>query len=293
MDKFAFLTLDLEDLKDSLCFKKSRDGLPSAMDGARVFFSLCEEEGIKGVIFVLANRLEEDLPLLKEAVSKGFEIALHGYEHVLATSYSLEEFISLTKKAKKEVEQALGIEIKGYRAPGWALSEEEHASLRELGFAYSSSVCFTKDWASFSTPLKLDGYAEILPNIYGYKGFYEFALPRVTGGPFAGLSLGGGAIPRLFPRFEVSEYMRKSAKSGGSFILNTHPFEFASYPWSYDSSLRLCDNLYLGSGRKAWKKRLKRYIAIFKKRGYRFLTFSECLAVLEGEEEERLAPDRS
>ena len=158
MERIAFLTLDVEDLKDSLCFKKGerKENLPSAMDGAKAFLSLCKENGIKATLFVLASRLEEDLPLLQEALSLGFEIGIHGYEHVMVTDYSLEEFKAITKKAKDEVEAKLGIEVKGYRAPGWAISEEEHSSLASLGFAYSSSLCFTKSWASFVAPPKLE-----------------------------------------------------------------------------------------------------------------------------------------
>ncbi len=279
MEKIAFLTLDVEDLKNSLCFKEEKDkeGLPSAMDGANVFLSLCEENGVKGTLFVLASRLEEDLPLLQRALSMGFEIGLHGYEHVIPTNYSLEEFKYLTKKAKEEAEEKLGIEIKGYRAPGWAISEEQHASLVSIGFKYSSSVCFTKSWASFANPPKLESYEEIAPCIYRYKGFTEFALPTVLRGPFAGLALGGGVIPRLFPLFEASSYMKEHARKGDPFILNAHPFEFSSYLWKYRPELRIRDNIYLNDGRKDWKKRLAHYIAIFKKQGYRFLTFEQYL----------------
>ncbi len=279
MEKVAFLSFDVEDLKDSLCFMngKGKENLPSAMDGVRTFFSLCKEKKVKATLFVLASRLEEDLPFLQEALSLGFEIGIHGYDHVLATNYSLGEFESLTRKAKEEVEKKLGVAIKGYRAPGWALSEVEHASLSSLGFAYSSSLCFSKSWASFSPSPKLEGYWQIAPYLYEYKGFVEFALPLVPFGPFEGLPLGGGVVPRFFPLFEVSSYMKDHAKRGDPFVLNAHPFEFSSYSWRYHPDLRLRDNVYLGNGRKQWKKRLAHYIDIFKEHGYRFMTFEEYL----------------
>ncbi len=279
MEKVAFLTLDVEDLKDSLCFQdeEEKETLPSAMDGVKTFFALCKENDIKATLFVLSSRLEEDLPLLQEAVSLGFEIGIHGNEHVMVTSYSLEEFKSLTKKAKEEVEKKLGIAVKGYRAPGWAISEEEHDSLASLGFEYSSSLCFAKRWASFALPPKLENYQQLAPYLYRYKGFTEFALPTVSSGPFSGLPLGGGVIPRLFPLFEVSAYMKEHAKRGDPFILNAHPFEFSSYLWKYHPELRVRDNIYLNDGRKNWKKRLAHYIGIFKKQGYRFMTFEEYL----------------
>lgn len=279
MEKVAFLTLDVEDLKDSLCFQKKeeKEALPSAMDGVNAFFALCKENDVKATLFVLASRLEEDLPLLQEAISLGFEIGIHGYEHVMATRYSLEEFKFLTKKAKDEVERKLGISVRGYRAPGWAIREEEHASLSSLGFEYSSSLCFTKSWASFSLPPKLAGYQKLAPYIYRNKSFTEFALPTVSSGPFSGLPLGGGVVPRLFPLFEVSAYMEEHAKKGDPFVLNAHPFEFSSYAWKHHPELRIRDNIYLNDGRKNWKKRLARYIEIFKERCYSFMTFEEYL----------------
>jgi hypothetical protein len=282
MEKVAFLCLDLESLGDALCFRGEEDKslLPEVSDGAFSFLSLAAKMQAKATIFALSSNLERDKDFLKKAISEGHEIALHGYEHKTPTSYQLEEFIGKTMKAKQTIEEALGAKIIGYRAPGWAISRQEHDALPSLGFAYSSSICFTKGWASFSPPPKLDDYEKLSPNVYRKDGFYEFALPTIPKGPCKDLALGGGVVPRFFPPFEVKCYLNDFCRLGGAMVLNVHPFELSSYSWKARKDLKLRDNVYLGSGRKKWGKRLEEYIALLQKKGYRFLSFGEFIASL-------------
>ncbi len=276
--KTAILSFDLEDISDALCFKKedNKPSLPSGMDGAEAFLSFCQIHNVKATIFALANRLDKDLPFLKRALEEGHEIALHGYEHVLATSYSLEEFIALTKKGKRLLEEELGVEIQGYRAPGWAISKEEYLALKDIGFRYSSSLCFGKGWAMFSIPpsleeAKKEGYR------YHLDGFDEFSLPVIKSGPFKGLLLGGGVVPRFFPVRDVKKELLTQAKEEPYIVLNAHPFELSKANVPYQFNLPYHDNLYLRRGRKHWEDRLGLYVETLKENGYSFLTFSETL----------------
>ena len=280
MAKEAFLSFDVEELSDSLCFtkKSQKENLPSAMDGADAFFSLCEKLSVKATLFVLASRVDENLPFLKKAVEKGFEIAFHGYEHVLAPSYSLEEFKRKTEEGKKEIEQKLGVTIKGDRAPGWAITQEEYQVLPELGFSYSSSLCYGKSWACFLPPPKLEGYKKKDGFLYQGKSFFEFALPTVPKGPFQGLPLGGGVVPRLFPFGEALSYLKALIKKGDAIVLNAHPFEFSYFRLPKGLGLRFYDSLYLEKGKSSWTKRLEKMILLLKKEGYTFYTFSSFLS---------------
>ncbi len=281
--KIAFLSFDLEDISDALCFKdeKIKASLPCEMDGAEAFLSFCRQNNVKATIFALSSRLDKDLPFLKRALQEGHEIALHGYEHVLATSYSLEEFIALTSKGKKELEEALGITIRGYRAPGWAISQEEYDALEGLGFSYSSSIYLGKKWAMFSVPPSLEearkeGYR------YRFDGFDEFSLPVIKKGLFKGLLLGGGVVPRFFPEADVKRELRSQLQDEPYFVLNSHPFEFSNVKIPYQKNLHCHDNLYLRGGKKHWKERLRKIVSYLKGNGYRFLRFDR--AIGEGSE---------
>ena len=276
--KIAFLSFDLEDISDALCFKDERTkaSLPCGMDGAEAFLSFCRKNEIKATIFALANRLEKDLPFLKRALQEGHEIGLHGYEHVLATSYSLEEFVSLTKKGKKTLEDALGINVRGYRAPGWAINQDEYDALKGIGFSYSSSVYLGKSWAMFSSPPSLgkagkEGYR------YHFDGFDEFTLPVIKKGPFKGLLLGGGVVPRFFPEIDVKRELLSQLQEEPYFVLNSHPFEFSSVKIPYQKNLHYHDNLYLRGGKKHWEERLGKIVSCLKENGYRFMRFDQAL----------------
>lgn len=279
MGKEAFLSFDVEELSDSLCFgqgSRTKD-LPSAMDGMEVFFSLCEKLSVKATLFVLASRVDECLPFLKRALDEGFEIAFHGYEHVLASSYPLEEFKRKTLEGKGEIERKLGVTIRGYRAPGWAITQEEYQALPELGFSYSSSLCYGKEWACFLPPPKLEGYRKEDGFLYRGDSFCEFALPTVPKGPFRGLALGGGVVPRLFPFRDTLSYLKTRIENGDAIVLNAHPFEFSRFRLPKGLGLHFYDRLYLEKGKASWAKRLEGMILLLKKEGYVFDTFSSFL----------------
>ena len=283
MAKVAFLSFDVEELSDALCLKTDaqKKAVPSAIDGEERFFSLCGELGVKGTLFVLSTRLERDLPFLKKAIASGFEIGFHGYEHVLAPNYSLERFLTLTEKGKKEVEERLGVSVKGYRAPGWALTDEEHDALPKLGFSYSSSFALGKKWASFYPAPDLSSFHKKGPFLYERDGFYEFTLPTVESGMFQGLPLGGGVLPRFFPLKEILSYFKKLIAEDCTLVLNAHPFEFSSYELPKDLGLSFHDDVYLRKGREHWAERLKAIVLLLKENGYEFRTFSEHLDSLK------------
>lgn len=280
--KIAILSFDLEDISDALCFqnKKDTDSLPSGMDGADAFLRFCQKHQIKATIFALANRLDKDLPFLERALSEGHEIGLHGYEHVLATSYSLQEFLALTEKGKKALEESLKTEVHGYRAPGWAINQEEYSRLKDLGFRYSSSLCFGKKWAMFSAPPSLEG-AEKEGYRYHMNGFDEFSLPTIKKGPFKGLMLGGGVVPRFFPISDIEKEILAQAEEEPYFVLNVHPFELSKARIPYQTRLFCHDNLYLRKGRKHWEERLGVYVDVLKSSGYAFMTFRQALSESE------------
>lgn len=279
MNKVAFLSFDVEELSDALCLKtkEQKEKAPSAVDGQEKFLSLCQEMGLKANLFVLSSRLEKDLPFLKKAMGMGFEIGLHGYEHALAPNYSLEEFLELTRKGKTMAEKALGVSIKGYRAPGWALTKAEHDSLPGLGFRYSSSLSIGRKWAGFYPNPDLSDFTKNDEFVYERSGFYEFTLPTVKEGVYKDLPLGGGVLPRFFPMHDVLSFFKRRIQEGCPLVLNAHPFEFSSYKLPSDLGLPFHDDLYLRKGRKHWAERLKQIICLLKENGYTFFTFSEYL----------------
>ncbi len=90
--------------------------------------------------FFVPGRVAERYPdRVREIISAGHEIGHHGYSHTSPTSLTREqEEAELTKG--KEVLEALGAEVVGYRSPSWDFSPHTLDLLVSHGFQYSSNL---------------------------------------------------------------------------------------------------------------------------------------------------------
>ncbi|MBK8497830.1 MAG: polysaccharide deacetylase family protein [Flavobacteriales bacterium] len=97
----------------------------------------------KCTLFFLAWVAERWPELVKEAAADGHEIASHGYAHELVYTISEQRFYDDIRKAKHIIERAGGVEVKGYRCPGFSVTTETpwfFDRVREAGYRYDSSV---------------------------------------------------------------------------------------------------------------------------------------------------------
>src|SRR5690606_42130010 len=63
-------------------------------------------------------------------VEEGHELASHGYGHHRASDQTPEAFRADIQLAKIVLEDAAGVEVKGYRAPSFSRSEEHTSELQ-------------------------------------------------------------------------------------------------------------------------------------------------------------------
>lgn len=88
----------------------------------------------------VAERFPE---LVKDAASRGHEIASHGYSHQLVYMQTRGEFGDDIRRSKGILEEISGQEVVGYRAPGFSITEATPWAFDEIaaaGFKYDSSV---------------------------------------------------------------------------------------------------------------------------------------------------------
>jgi peptidoglycan/xylan/chitin deacetylase (PgdA/CDA1 family) len=78
--------------------------------------------------------------LVRRIAEAGHEIASHGYGHALLPTLSPDEFAADVARSKAILEDLVGLEVRGYRAPSFSITEWAIPRLRELGFSYDSSV---------------------------------------------------------------------------------------------------------------------------------------------------------
>jgi polysaccharide deacetylase family protein (PEP-CTERM system associated) len=105
--------------------------------------TLCDEHDVKATFFVLAWVAERYPGLVRSIVTGGHELASHGYGHRLVYNQTPEEFRSDVRRAKRLLEDAGGVEVRGYRAPSFSVTNQSLWALDVLldeGYRYDASI---------------------------------------------------------------------------------------------------------------------------------------------------------
>jgi len=94
-------------------------------------------------LFVIARDLDrqENLAPLKRAVADGHEIGNHSLDHLYdLTRRQQSDQTFQVVEANSRIQALLGVRPRGFRAPGYTMSDRLMTVLREAGFRYDSSV---------------------------------------------------------------------------------------------------------------------------------------------------------
>jgi polysaccharide deacetylase family protein (PEP-CTERM system associated) len=97
----------------------------------------------KGSFFVLGWIAERYPDLIRRIQREGHEIACHGYAHQLIYNQTKEAFREDIRKSKAILEEIIGCEVIGYRAPSYSITNKSKWAfeiLMEEGFKYDSSI---------------------------------------------------------------------------------------------------------------------------------------------------------
>ena len=115
--------------------------------GSRVgvwrILELFRRRGLPLTIYGVAMAMERNPAAVEAFLKAGHEIASHGYAHELVYTISEQRFYDDIRKAKDIIERAGGVEVKGYRCPGFSVTLETpwfFDRVREAGYRYDSSV---------------------------------------------------------------------------------------------------------------------------------------------------------
>ena len=98
-----------------------------------------QNKKLKGTFFVL-GWLAERLPhLVREIHSRGHEVASHGYYHNLCNDQSHEDLKNDLSNSKSLLEDIIGTQVYGYRAPSFAINNDILKIIEDCGYLYDSS----------------------------------------------------------------------------------------------------------------------------------------------------------
>jgi polysaccharide deacetylase family protein (PEP-CTERM system associated) len=250
----TFVSIDVEDYYHEVPGGEDvfrRDGLPSnlARNTDRLL-DLLAARGVQATFFVLSCVTDRLLPQLDRIVAEGHEVASHGHAHGRATWMRPEEFREDLRRGKATLEDLTGREVRGYRAPYFAVTENSLWALDEIraaGFAYDSSVCPVKNFA-YGIP-NAPEQPHLLKN-----GLVEIPLPqtKLFGYRFM---VGGGFYLRVYPFWFTRLLLRlRNRELPRVFYLHTWEFE--------DKRLNLWD-LGVDLPGLRWKPRVMKWITTY------------------------------
>ena len=186
---------------------------------------LFDESNAKATFFFVGWVAERFPHLVREVQSRGHELACHSYWHRTVYSLSPDEFRMDTRLAKRMIEDAAGVEVRGYRAPSWSITKAclwALDILAEEGFTYDSSIY----------PIHHD--------LYGVPGAKRFPYTHACGNRlelrefppatlrFAGTNfpVAGGGYLRIFPSVFTEHAFRTFENNYGErVVVYLHPWE--------------------------------------------------------------------
>ena len=200
------------------------DLLPSRVEANfRRLLDLFDAAGVKVTCFFLGWVGERFPHLVREAAARGHEVAAHGFGHRLVYEQSPGEFYEDVLKARLILEDILGGPVKGYRGPGFSVTQETPWFFEELvkaGYEYDSSVFPA---ARGHGGLQLGRYGPY--RIETPAGpLLEFPITVVEVGGRPRCFFGGGYL-RLFPYPLVRLMTRRVLQEGRPAVFYAHPRE--------------------------------------------------------------------
>lgn len=174
-----------------------RAGLPR-------FLELCASERVRATLFVVTEDLAEPAArtLIRQAHAAGHEIASHSHAHRYDLSAQpLADIEADLRRSIDIITDVTGAPPRGFRAPGYTLSDDLLRAIAGLGFSYDSSVMRAPAyWAARaaarlamslrgrpSSSLRGD-LRQFLPG-YRPRGVRELPISTALGWPWLGTTL--------------------------------------------------------------------------------------------------------
>lgn len=221
------LTIDVEDYFHVSAFapyiaRSSWDSWPCRIEqNIDRVLQLLADRGVNATFFTLGWIAERYPEMVRRIVSGGHELASHGYAHERAATQGPDPFFADVALAKAVLEDIVGTQVQGYRAPSFSINDDNlwaYDCLAKAGYRYSSSVY----------PIRHDHYGAP-----GRSRFAHLASAGVLEVPIATVRLfrtnlpaGGGGYFRLMP-YALSRWLIRRVNDADeeSAVFYFHPWE--------------------------------------------------------------------
>ena len=199
---------------------------------------LLKSKNVKSTFFVLGQVADKFPDLIKKIDNEGHEIGIHGYNHLRIDRISQKKAKEELFLAKNKVQELIGSEVIGHRAPAFSVGPNEEwvfDILIELGFKYDSSIMPARTsnygWPGFNldiTKIKTNSGGEIWEVPMSVSKYFNGYIP-----------FSGGSYLRLLPEFILKKTFQIEGETR-PVILYIHPYELDTikYPDYYFRELQ-------------------------------------------------------
>lgn len=197
---------------------------PVFESGLGNLLAFLDHNELHATLFVIASSLDQPRKreLLEEAVRRGHEVASHTVTHpnlrLLDRARKQEEIAT----SRARIEDALGVRVRGFRAPGYSIDRESVGLLDAAGYEWDSSAFPT---SAFARHLGVDVDALTRPGRpFGATGLAELPLPDHRPSPFPVTPSYAMVLGRRYFGWGFDRYVR----TGRSLVLLFHLIDFAA-----------------------------------------------------------------
>lgn len=199
------------DLLDSIT------SLPNSANARNLFYTP------KGTFFILGWIAERCPQLIKEIVDRGHEVASHGHNHMMCNHLKIKDLKEDLIRSKKTIEDITGIEVKGYRAPSFSISDSTLELVRMVGYRYDSSYNNFSRHGRYGT-ISVNGSMNSGQAIRIEKNFVELPISNLEIGLHT-LPWGGGGYFRFLPPLIFKAGVKHILKQSNTYTFYIHPWE--------------------------------------------------------------------
>ena len=275
MKKKAVISLDVEDWYHLDYFRdKLTDNSQTILeDGINEFLKILEKHEIKSTFFVVGELIENNIKLFKSILNSGHEIAGHSYYHKRPLTQSLEKFQEDCLLLKNALTKNFDINHPGYRAPCFSIDNKRLEILEKLNFSYDSSK-ISAGFHPLYGNINIDNFDKPMDNIYIKDNFVEYEL-AVNSFFNQNIPISGGGYLRILPWFFFKYLLNKYIKKNDTYFFFIHPFELTNKKINLPVDSSFSSKLRFQIGRSKGSDRLNKIIDLLKKEDYEFVTFSD------------------
>ena len=181
-------------------------------------------DGKKGTFFVLGWIAKKSPDMVREIYRRGHEVASHGMRHILYNiGLPSRALITDLKDSKELLEDIVGAEVHGFRAPSFSVTNDVLDMIKSCGYLYDSSHnSFDRHGRYGKLILRSQS-----PDGLGLKldsRFYEIPISNFKMGGQV-VPAGGGGYFRFFPFFMFHFFVRRIIREQGVYMFYMHPWE--------------------------------------------------------------------